>query len=72
MFLMVVAEYVTIISNGNSGCGNDRCGRRVEVKRKTTRFDVSSLEAKLGAFFEKNPAKRKLVGKRRGVSLADM
>ena len=32
----------------------------------------SGLEAKLGAFFEKNPAKRKLAGKRSGVSLADM
>lgn len=69
---MVVAEYVTIISNGNSGCGNGRCGRRDEVKRKATRFDASGLEVKLGAFFEKNPAKRKLAGKRRGVSLADM
>ena len=69
---MVVAEYVTIISNGNGGCGNDRCGMRGEVKRKATRFDASGLEAKSGAFFEKNPAKRKLVGKRRSVSLADM
>ena len=43
-----------------------------EVKRKATRFDASGLEAKLGAFFEKNPAKKMLVGKRRGVSLADM
>lgn len=43
-----------------------------EVKRKATRFDASGLEAKLGAFFEKNPAKRKLAGKRSGVSLADM
>ena len=42
------------------------------MKRKATRFDASGLEAKLGAFFEKNPAKRKLAGKRRGVSLTDM
>lgn len=43
-----------------------------EVKRKATRFDASGLEAKLDAFFEKNPAKRKFAGKRSGVSLADM
>ena len=68
----VSAGYATRVGNGNSGCGNSRCGRRDEVKRKATRFDASGLEAKLGAFFEKNPAKRKLAGKRRGVSLADM
>ena len=72
MFPMVVAGYATIGGNGNSGCGNARCGRMNEVKRKATRFDASGLEAKLGAFFEKNPAKKMLVGKRRGVSLADM
>lgn len=42
------------------------------MKRKATRFDASGLEAKIGVVFEKNPAKRKLVGKRSGVSLADM
>ena len=42
------------------------------MKRKATRFDASGLETKLGAFFEKNPAKRRLAGKRSGVSLADM
>ena len=72
MFLTVVAGYATIVDNGNSGCGNDRCGRRDEVKRKATRVDVSGLETRLGVFFEENPAKRKLVGKRSGVSLADM
>ena len=34
--------------------------------------DAYALIAKIGAFFEKNPAKRKLAGKRSGASLADM
>lgn len=42
------------------------------MKRKATRFDASGLEAKLGAFFEKSPAKKRLAGKRREVFLADM
>ena len=30
MFPMVVAVYATIVCNGNSGCGNDCCGRKDE------------------------------------------
>ena len=42
------------------------------MKRRAMRFDASGLEAKIAAFFEENPAERKLVGKRSVVSLADM
>ena len=58
MFLTVVAGYVTIVGNGNSGCGNDRCGGGDGVKRKAMRFDASGLEVKLGAFFEKTRRRR--------------
>lgn len=43
-----------------------------EVKRDAKRFDRHALEAKVEAFFHKNPEKRNRVVSLAGLSLADV
>ena len=43
-----------------------------EVKRDPARLDLRLLQAKIEAFFTKNPELRPREGKCRGLSLADM
>lgn len=55
-------------------CENELTGKLdfFEMKRKSARFSAAALDQKVGAFFEKNPGRRRQDGIRAGLSMEDM